>query len=163
MTKPVERRASRVSHTTVVEHHYLNCDSVFDRFFDHPFIRKREAHLTVRGRNEMTPTGPCQRDDTSGYSGGFVAATAPDSGDRRLQFGVLRARQTPQQLRSIEQVDLLYSEEDLPKYYHVGEVLSHAFHIARRWREDANRSAEERDRALREFSRMEADPHSSQV
>lgn len=110
----------------------------------------------------MTPIELGNWVGTSGCSGSFVVATAPDPGDRRPQFGVLPARLTPQHLRSIKHVDVLYREADLFKHHHDGEVLSHALYTPRRWRENAHRNAEERDRARREFSRMEADLHSSQ-
>lgn len=163
INEPRDRLVPRVSLTTGVRNLYACYDSGSDSFFEDASTRRKESRLMSRGRGEGPLAEPVQRGESRGYFGGFGASPSQATHERRSQGNQLRVRLSPQSLRGVPRIDVLYEEADLKRYYSAGEVLSHACYTAYRLREDSRRNAEELARARRELARMEADLHSSQV
>lgn len=79
---PLDRRISRGSFITGVEHYYISNDSASDSFFGDSLVICKESRLAVRGRNEASLDVLSPHNGSDKYFGGFCSASGRGSGER---------------------------------------------------------------------------------
>lgn len=72
-------------------------------------------------------------------------------------------RIAPHHLRSLPRVEAIFEKAQINREPPVGELLSHACHLAQRAKNELNRISDDLARASRELARTEAVLHESQV
>lgn len=79
---PLERRISRDSFVTEVEHRYTSNDLASDSFFEDSLVLRNKSRLAVRGRNEASLNVLSPHNLSGKYFGGFGIASGRGSGER---------------------------------------------------------------------------------
>lgn len=88
---PLERRISRGSFITGVEHRYINNDSASDSFFEDSLVLRKKSRLAVRGRNEASLAHiTCLVSTLAASAPLLVGALVSDTAGIRYQSVLLR-------------------------------------------------------------------------
>lgn len=160
--EPPEQKISRMSFTTGVAHHYISYDSASDIFFQNSQVCRKVSRLAMRERNKESLTIPSSFARSGKKFGGLSFISGCDPGEGRSGDS-LSVRNAPHCFCSLPKVKALFDEVQISREALIGELLSHAYHVAQRTKTDLRQCLDDLACARRELPCMEARRNVGQV